>query len=40
MKSSLYTKSSLHPVATVALVAGAGLAVAALVRASQNGAKF
>lgn len=37
-KTSLYTKSSLHPVATVALVAGVGLALAALVRASQDGA--
>ncbi|MBA2502827.1 MAG: SDR family oxidoreductase [Pyrinomonadaceae bacterium] len=31
-KSSLYTKASLHPVATAALVAGAGLAVAAMLR--------
>ncbi len=38
MKSSLYTKASLHPVATAALLAGAGLALAALVRASQNNA--
>ncbi|MBA3438870.1 MAG: SDR family oxidoreductase [Pyrinomonadaceae bacterium] len=36
MESSLYTQASLRPIATVALVAGAGLAVAALVRASQN----
>ena len=32
MESSLYTKASLHPVATAALAAGTGLAVAALLR--------
>lgn len=38
-KTSLYTKSSLHPIATVALVAGAGLALTAIFRASQGDAK-
>ena len=32
MRSSLYTKASLHPLATAALIAGAGLAFAALWR--------
>ncbi|MDQ3134638.1 MAG: SDR family oxidoreductase [Acidobacteriota bacterium] len=35
-KTSLYTKASLHPVATIALVAGAGLVVAALWRPSSS----
>ncbi len=39
-KTSLYTKASLHPVVTAALVAGVGLAVAALWRPSPaNGAR-
>jgi short-subunit dehydrogenase len=39
-ESSLYTKASLHPVRTAALAAGAGLAVAALMRpAFANGSR-
>jgi short-subunit dehydrogenase len=36
-KTSLYTQASLHPMVTAAAVAGAGLAVGALLRASQSG---
>jgi short-subunit dehydrogenase len=36
-QTSLYTQASLHPVLTVAAVAGAGLAVGALMRSLQNG---
>ncbi|HEY6186121.1 MAG TPA: SDR family oxidoreductase [Pyrinomonadaceae bacterium] len=35
-ESSLYTKASLHPVVTTALVVGAGLAIAALWRPTQS----
>jgi len=38
-KTSLYTRASLHPVLTGAVLVGAGLAIAALVRAPQNGAR-
>lgn len=37
-KTSLYTKASLHPLATAALVAGAGVGIAALLRNSQSNA--
>jgi hypothetical protein len=36
-ESSLYTKASLHPLMTGALLAGAGLAVASLLRPAENG---
>jgi short-subunit dehydrogenase len=36
-ESSLYTKASLHPLMTGALLAGAGLAVASLLRPAANG---
>ncbi|PYS94597.1 MAG: oxidoreductase, partial [Acidobacteria bacterium] len=36
-ESSLYTKASLHPLVTGALLAGAGLAVASLWRPALNG---
>lgn len=39
MESSLYTESTMHPLVTGALVVGAGLAVAALVRRSSQNAK-
>jgi short-subunit dehydrogenase len=35
-ESSLYTKASLHPVVTTALLLGAGLALAALLRPAQS----
>lgn len=35
-ESSLYTKASLHPLLTAAVVLGAGLAIAALLRPSQS----
>lgn len=37
METSLYTQASLHPVLAGAAIVGAGLAIAALVRATQNG---
>ncbi len=36
MESSVYTKASLHPVLTVAVVVGAGLIAAALLRKPQD----
>jgi hypothetical protein len=39
-ESSLYTKASLHPKTTGLALAGAGLALAALWRSRQNGARF
>ena len=36
MESSVYTKASLHPAVTVAAIAGVGLGIAALWKASQK----
>ena len=38
-ESSLYTGASLHPVLTGSALVGAGLAVAAIVRAKRAGAR-
>jgi hypothetical protein len=37
-ESSLYTRASLHPLLTGSALVGAGLAVAALLRAKRAGA--
>jgi hypothetical protein len=37
LKSSLYTKASLHPVLSAALLVGAGVAIGAMLRWSSGG---